>query len=326
MNLISVYPASDRIDIACYQGDKKVGKTSVPYPECSCEIGSVVETIKNVFSVDNFDVGVTCYAMGPQTTNGLMTLSPDVVDDICQAKFGYDKTNYGTIILASIGAKKMISAYPLTYDCFPDIMRFSGIPQIERRMVGRYLDHSLAYDFAQKSCGQSKPVVTCYLSNDEITVVAWKDGKLVNMNSSWDGEGPMTMTRSGFFHQKCVYKLCFSGKKTRDEMIARVRFNGGVSSHVGITNLKDFEDVISKGDHKAKIIYDAMVYQISKTIGRMAVMCQRPEMIVFMGPLSTDSKFVGDINGYIDYICKTEIAPTFDGTDELAGLIWSHEQ
>ena len=325
MNLISVYPANDRIDIACYQGKEKVGTTSVPYPECSCEIGSVVETVKNVFSVDNFDVGVTCYSMAPQTFDGFLPLTPDVVDGICQAKYGFDKTNYGTIILASIGAKKMVSAYPLTYDCFSDVMRFSGIPQIERRMVGRYLDHSLAYGFAQKSCGRNKPVVTCYLSNDEITMAAWRDGKLLNMNSSWDGEGPMTMTRSGFFHQKCVYRLCFSGKKTREEMIARVRFNGGVFSHLGIADLKELEEVVAKGDAKAKVIYDAMVYQISKTIGRMAVMCQRPEMIVFTGTLSTDAKFVGDIKSYIDYICKTETAPAFDGTNELAGLVWSHE-
>lgn len=324
MNLITVYPASDRIDIACFQGRERTGLTSIPYPECSCDVGSIVETIKNIFTVESFDIGATCYSMAPQTSDAFLNLMPDVVDGICQSRYGYHKTNYGTIILASIGAKRMISAYPLTYDCLPETMKLSGIPQIERRMVGKSLDHVLAYGLAQKTCGSNKPIVTCYLSDDEITVAAWEDGKIVNMNSSWDGEGPMSLTRSGFFHQRCVYRQCFSGKKTQDEMLAKVRFTGGVSSHVNATSFAQLEQLVSNGDAKAKLVYEAMVYQIAKTIGRMAVLCYKPELVVFTGPLASSSRFVNDISSYAGYVSGSLAAPAFDGTLELAGLIWSH--
>lgn len=325
MNLITVYPASDSIDIACFQGKDKTGFTSIPYPECSCSVGSVVETVRNIFGVEQFDVGATCYSMAIPTSDPIITLTPEIVDGICQASYGYDKTNYGTIILASIGAKKMFSAYPLTYDCLPETMKLSGIPQIERRMVGHWLDHSQAYRHACNVLGGEKSVVTCYLSDQEITVAAWKNGKMINMNSSWDGEGAMSMTRSGFFHQRCVYRQCFAGKKSKDEMLSKVRFVGGVSSHVSATTFAQLEELVSNGDSKARLVADAFVYQITKNIGRMSVLCPKPEMISFTGSLATNMSLIENIGKYTAYISKSVITPKFDGTSELAGIIWSHE-
>ena len=319
MKLLTVYPTDKSIDIACFEGGTKLGQASIPYPECECEIGSVAETVKNTFGMDSFDVGITCYGMSAKTDKAINNLTPELVDSICQAKYGFEKTNFGTIILASIGAKKMISAYPLTYDILPPVMRVLGVAQVERRMVGRFLDHQLAFDAFKKQTGKTS-FVTCYLSTSEITIAAWKDGAFVSMNSSWDGEGPMTPTRSGFFHQKCVYKMAVSGKYTLEQLQDKVRTVGGIFAHLGTSDLTEVRSRIASGDKKAEVVYNAMIYQITKSIGRGAVLSGKHEGVVFTGPLSTDKDLVDGISKSTAFIGQHFVAPKFEGTDVLAGL------
>jgi butyrate kinase len=320
MNAIAVYPGSKDIAIGYYENGQQCGMVSVPYPECDCQIGTMVGNISNTFGVDSFDVGITCYGMTASTDKILNDLDPLVVSAVCEAKHGFDKTNYGIIMLASIGAKRMISAYPLSYDILPDRARLSGIQQIERRMVGHTLDHIHARDSFMEKIG-SKSVVTCYLSSDEISVAAWKDGVFQDMCNSWDGEGPMTPTRSGFFHQRCVYKMSLSGKFEMDTVLGKVRTNGGLFAHLGTSDLAHVREKISSGDAKADLVYKAMIYQIAKSIGKYSVLCQKPEGVCFTGPLATDEKLVSDVASQVSYIGKSYVAPEMDGLKVLTGLI-----
>ncbi len=324
MNILAVFPGEKDMAIGWHSNGQLVGTATVPYPDCSCAVGESVETVCSTLGIENADMGITCYGMLRPTSNHVTKLTPDIVDEVCQAKYGYDKTNYGTIMLASIGAKEMINTYPLTYDIFPETMRFSGIPQIERKMIGHSLDHILARNRVETVTGSKKASVTCYLSEGEITISSWKDGVLMDMNDSWDGEGPMTPTRSGFFHQKCVYKMAFSGKYDLESMLARVRSIGGLFAHLGTSNLTEVEDMIAKGDSKAKLVYGAMVYQIAKCIGRMATRCGKPDGIAFTGPLACDEKLVADVTSYTSFMAKPIVAPAFDGVSTLIGSITNH--
>lgn len=324
MNILAVFPGEKDIAIGWHTNGQLVGTATVPYPDCSCEIGGAVETVCSTLGVENPDMGVTCYGMLRPTNKHVTNLTPEIVDEVCQSKHGFDKTNFGTIMLASIGAREMVNVFPLTYDILPEIMKLSGIPQIERKMVGHSLDHFLARNRVEVVTGFNKSAVTCYLSEGEITIASWKDGVLMDMNDSWDGEGPMTPTRSGFFHQRCVYKMALSGKFDIESLLAKVRTVGGLYAHLGTSNLSEIREMIAKGDSKAKLVYDAMVYQIAKYIGRMSTRCGKPDGIAFIGPLASDESLVADITSQTAFMAKPIVVPAFDGVATLIGSITNH--
>jgi butyrate kinase len=203
-------------------------------------------------------------------------------------EFGNDKTNMAAVFIHFLKPKKAIISYPLTFDCLPETAKLSGVPQIERRMVAHTLDHLMA--------GEGKRVVSVYLSNDEISVCAQDDGNILDITNSYDGEGPITPTRSGFFQQRCPYKMAFSGKYSEEELVKKIRENGGLFSHLGTKNLNEVFEKIDNGDKKAELVYSAMLYTIHKEIGRKATALMGDfEEISLTGPLASNPRFVSDL-------------------------------
>lgn len=305
MSQIIVYPG-DKLEIGLFEGQNELARASFDYPECSCEIGSIVESVKSTFGFEGADIGLAAYGMSESTCSQILKLSPDRVEKICQNEFGEDPTNLSSIILASLGAKSMFQAYPLTYGKLPPFAVLSGIPQIQRRVVAHLFDHIYALKAYCASSGnelEKIKAVTVYLSKGEVSAAGHVFGEIVDVTDSYDGEGPMTPTRSGFFHQRCVYRMALSGKLTKDQLLEKVRTKGGLMALVGTSDLKEVRRRISEGDQKAKTAFDALVYQIAKNIGKLSISVKdKPGVVILTGPLSTDKELVSQISEYIAYI------------------------
>ena len=57
----------------------------------------------------------------------------------------------------------------------------------------------------------------------------------------------------------------------RKAVLDRVQRHGGLLAYLGTDDVREVEARIGKGDRKAKLVYDAMVYQIAKEIGAYSV-------------------------------------------------------
>ena len=118
--------------------------------------------------------------------------------------------------------------------------------------------------------------------------------------------------------------MALSGKFDIEALLSKVRTVGGLFAHLGTSDLQGVRGMIAKGDSKAKIVYEAMVYQIAKYIGRMAARCGKPDGIAFTGPLAGDEKLIEDITSHTAFIAKPIVVPAFDGISTLIGSITNH--
>jgi butyrate kinase len=104
-----------------------------------------------------------------------------------------------------------------------------------------------------------------------ITIAAVRGGRIVDNNIAFLGEGPFTPQRAGTLPLKDLIELCYSGRFTKEELVAELTQRGGLQSYLGEHRMDAIERRIEGGDARARLAVEAMVYQIAKTIGAMAV-------------------------------------------------------
>src|SRR5690625_6879592 len=62
--------------------------------------------------------------------------------------------------------------------------------------------------------------------------------------------------------------MCY--ERTQKEMSDLTRRRGGLVSYFGTNDARIVEDKANNGDEKAKLVLEAMAYQIAKTVGELA--------------------------------------------------------
>ena len=78
------------------------------------------------------------------------------------------------------------------------------------------------------------------------------------------------------------------------------------------------EGRIEEGDEKAKLVVDAMIYQIGKTIGAAAVpLLGKVDAILVTGGIAHSEYVVPRLKEYISFIAPIHVYP---GEDELEAL------
>ncbi|MEZ4813175.1 MAG: hypothetical protein R2883_06845 [Caldisericia bacterium] len=261
MSAIIAYPMPDAMIIGFFDDNiKDVRYLTIDYPTSTDNFDETIKEISSEMNIPEFDIGIACLGMTDKTSEPFLDLTDEIADSLRNNEFGHDSANMTGVFIHALKPKKAILAYPHTYDCLSDTAKLSGTPKIERRMVARTLDHLIA--------GDDKKTVTVYLSEDEISVCAQDDGKVIDITNSYDGEGPMTPSRTGFFQQMCPYKMALSGKLSKEEMLEKIRSKGGLYAHLGTSSIDEIFKMIDDGNENAKLVYDAMIYTIHKEVGR----------------------------------------------------------
>ena len=208
-------------------------------------------------------------------------------------------SNYGAPIAAALAQKLGVPALivdPVVVDEFSPEAELSGYEPIVRRSTS----HALSIRAAARKTAQDigRPfedinLVVAHLGGG-ITVAAVRGGKIVDNNIALLGGGPFTPQRAGELPTGELIDLCYSGRFTRDELIAELTKKGGLQSYLGTHRMEEIEQQIATGDKRASLAVDAMCYQIAKEIGKafVAAGCD-VEAIVLTGGL-TYSKLVRD--------------------------------
>ena len=208
-------------------------------------------------------------------------------------------SNYGAPIAAALAQKLGVPALivdPVVVDEFSPEAELSGYEPIVRRSTS----HALSIRAAARKTAQDigRPfedinLVVAHLGGG-ITVAAVRGGKIVDNNIALLGGGPFTPQRAGELPTGELIDLCYSGRFTRDELIAELTKKVGLQSYLGTHRMEEIEQQIATGDKRASLAVDAMCYQIAKEIGKafVAAGCD-VEAIVLTGGL-TYSKLVRD--------------------------------
>lgn len=196
-------------------------------------------------------------------------------------------------------------------DEYDEIARISGLAGIYRQSHLHALNQK---EVALRYCAQkgfdynSVSLIICHIGGG-ISIAAHKNGRMVDGNDIIKGEGPMTPTRAGSLSTIDIFKLCFSNEHSMKEIKDRLTKNGGLINHLGTADAREIEQRIADGDGYAKLVYDAMLYQIAKNIGACAAVLKgSAEAVILTGGMANSQYVTDAISDYVRWIAPVVVA------------------
>jgi butyrate kinase len=105
---------------------------------------------------------------------------------------------------------------------------------------------------------------------------------------------------------------------TYEEMFRKLAGKGGLVAHLGTNDALEVEELIASGDARARLVYEAMAYQIAKEIGAMAAVLEGVvDAIVITGALARSEMLLAWIQQRTEWIAPLRVFP---GEDEMLAL------
>ena len=255
--------------------------------------------------------------------SGTYTINERMIEDLHTETAMTHASCLGGIIAGEIGKKQNIPAFivdPVVVDELEPPARLTGFPEIRRTSIFHALNSKAV---ARRLAGQmgvryeDSRFIVAHMGGG-ITVSAHRNGRAVDVNNGITGEGPFTPERSGAAPLRQIIEMCFSGAYTKAELMSKVLGKGGMSAHLGTSDMQAAEEMIRNGDANAAMVVDAMAYQVAKEIGAMAAVLEgRIDAIILTGGLAHSDSFVQKIITRVDRFAPVHLFP---GEGEMPAL------
>lgn len=205
-------------------------------------------------------------------------------------------------------------------DEFPDIARISGMPEIPRASTSHVLNtRAMAIKYA-KSQGkkyEDMNIIVAHLGGG-ISINIHHKGQIIDLVS--DDEGPFSPERAGRVPCRELINLCYSGKYDKKTMQRKLRGNGGLKAYLNTVDAREVQKMIAEGNEYAKLIYEAMAYQIAKGIGELATVVEgKVDVIILTGGIAYSEMLTSWIKNRVSFICHVEIMA---GENEMEALAY----
>ncbi len=230
------------------------------------------------------------------------------------------------LIAARIAKQAGIKAYiydAVSVDEMYNMAHISGLPQIPRRAAAHTLNTKAVARMYAKRVGrryEDMNFVIAHLGGGISTSAHYK-GRIVDMNA--DDEGTFSPERPGRVPCSSLVDLCYSGEYTYKQAKKLIRGQGGLVAYLGTNSAVEVEELIADGDEQARLVYEAMGYQISKDIAAMAAaMCFKVDRIIMTGGIAHSKMLTDMIRERVEKIASVEIiAGSFEMEALAAGIL-----
>jgi len=256
--------------------------------------------------------------------SGVYEVNSAMVHDLQHRTSREHASNLGGLIAhdlsKEIPGSKAYIADPVVVDELDDIARIAGHPHFQRISIFHALNQkAIAHEFAKSIQRKYEELnlIVVHLGGG-ITVGAHRHGRVVDVNQGIDGEGPFSPERSGTLPVGELITLCFQGKFSEAEIRKMVTGSGGLVAYLGTNSAVEVVKMVEAGDRNARIIYEAMAYQVAKFIGEMfTVLKGDVDAILITGGIAYDKLFVSWIQERIYRLAPVHVYP---GEDEMRAL------
>jgi len=334
--LLMINPGSTSTKIGVYEDEKEVLEETLRHS--SEEIGKFEgifgqlnfrkDVILKVLKEKDFDIKTLDAIVGrggllKSIEGGTYAVNDAMIKDLKNGVQGQHASNLGGVIASEIAKTLDIPAFivdPVVVDEMEAVARISGIPELERKSIFHALNQKAVAKRYAKECGKKYEELNLIIAHmgGGVSVGAHKNGRVIDVNNTLDGEGPFSPERSGGLPSGDLARMCFSGKYTLEEILKKINGKGGFVAYL---NTNDAREVIAKveaGDEKSKLIFDAMSYQVAKSIGSCAaVLSGKVDAIILTGGIAYGKETVDYIKEKVEFIAKVVVYP---GEDELLAL------
>jgi butyrate kinase len=208
---------------------------------------------------------------------------------------------------------------PVCVDEWPPVARLSGLDGLDRECLSHALNTKAVAKRYAREVGRGYAdlrLIVAHLGSG-ISVSAHAGGRMIDVTNSME-EGAFSTERSGSVPIMKLVKLCFSGRHAEREIASMIFRRGGIASYLGTNEVPEVIRRIGTGDARAKLVFDAMIYQIAKEIGAMStVLGGKVDAILFTGGMAHAKEVVVPLEARVDWIASVRVYP---GEDELRAL------
>jgi len=336
-NILVVNPKDNLTQIAVYQNykllyminrrhsDEELSAFNTIYDQVSFRKNIIFkELASNQFDLTELKIVISRGGLIKPVQSGVFAVNEQLKHDLVHSPVGEDIINIGGLLADAIvkdtpSAKAMI-ADPTVVDELQDVARITGSPELQRKSIFHALNQKAVgkmHAETHKRKYEEMNLIIVHMGNGT-TVGAHRKGRVIDVNQGFEGDGPFSLVRSGTLPLGDIVKMCYGGLKTRDQMLCLLTHCAGINSHLGTTDINEIEYRIHDGDAHAKLIMEAMAYQVSKCIGEMfAVLKGDVDAILITGDLA-HSQFV--VRYIIDHVEKFAPIFIYAGDNEIHAM------
>jgi butyrate kinase (EC 2.7.2.7) len=334
--LLIINPGSTSTKISVFEDEKEVFGETIRHS--SEEIGEfkhisdqqnfrtevILKILKdNKIDIKELDAVVGRGGLLKPILSGTYNVNDNMLKDLKESIKGEHASNLGAIIANEISKSIGKSAFivdPVVVDEMEEIARLSGVPELPRKSIFHALNQkAVAKRYARENSKNYEDinVIVAHMGGG-VSVGAHKKGKIVDVNNALDGEGAFSPERSGGVPSGDLARMCFSGKYTLEEILKKITGKGGFVAYLDTNDARVVESAALDGDPKAKMVHDAMGYQVSKEIGAAAtVLNGNVDAIILTGGMAYGKPMVNLIRERVGFIAPMVIYP---GEDEMLAL------
>lgn len=334
--MLIINPGSTSTKIGVFEDDKPILVETLRHPSEEIEKYETIydqfsfrkEVIMNVLKDKDFDISTLKAVVGrggllKPITGGTYEVNAVMLEDLKIGVLGQHASNLGGAIANEIAKHLGVPAFivdPVVVDEMEEVARISGMPEIERKSIFHALNQKAVAKRYAKETGKTYEELNLIIAHlgGGVSVGAHKGGRVIDVNNALDGEGPFSPERSGGVPVGDLVKLCYSGKYSIEDIKKKITGKGGFVAYLNTNNAIEVDKAAAAGDEKAKLIFEAMGYQVAKEIGKCsAVLCGKVDAIILTGGIAYGKAMVSYIKERVEFIAPVVVYP---GEDELLAL------
>lgn len=317
--------------VAVFDGDKCLHDENIPfhperqYPNLASEVPERTSAVRDFLARNAVELGdITIIAsrggiLSPLPA-GVTRVNDKMLADLRENKFGAHASNLSALVSQEISGGKIpiVIVDPIVVDEFDDVQRVSGVPGIERasrlhtlnvRAVAKRAAGELEKSYSEAS------FAVAHLGSG-FTIAAIFRGRIMDVSDAQLGEGPFSVERAGVLPLRGLMKLCYS--KPEAEIKEILTKKSGFAGYLGTSDFREVEKRIESGDGQAKLIYEAMVYQIAKNVGAYWTALKGfGDAILLTGGMMKSTMLARDLSEYLEPLGRVLI---YAGEEEMEAL------
>lgn len=334
--LLVINPGSTSTKIGVYEDENQILEETLRHSTEEIEKYNQIydqfefrkEVILNVLKDKNFDINTLDAVVGrggllKPIESGTYEVNEVMLEDLKVGVQGQHASNLGGIIANEIAKSLNIPAFivdPVVVDEMDEVARVSGMNGIERKSVFHALNQKAVakrYAKEQNKNYEELNLIVAHMGGGT-SVGAHRDGRIIDVNNALDGEGPFSPERSGGVPIGDLVKMCYSGEFTLEEIKKKINGKGGIVSYLATNDFREVQSEALAGNSKAKLIFDAFIYQMAKEIGACsAVLAGKVDSIILTGGIAYSKVVTDAIKERVEFIAPVTVYP---GEDELLAL------
>lgn len=332
--ILAVNPGSTSTKIAFYEDENRLWSRSIEhsreslaaYPSVYDQFEMRKELVLSAIEDEGVAPSDLSAVVGrggllPPVHAGAYRVNELMIETLRERPVNEHASNLGAAIADAIARPLGIPAFiydPVTVDEMEPIARITGLPEMRRPGQGHNLNMraaALRYASGESKEYKNLNLIVAHLGGG-ITLSLHRNGRMIDMIS--DDEGPFSPERAGGLPGFQLIRMATSGQYDYQTLMKKVQRQGGITAHLGTSDIREVERKIDEGDEKAALILEAMAHNVAKNIGKLAVVVRgEVDAIILTGGIAASKRIVDWIEERVAFIAPVAVFP---GENEMEAL------